>query len=374
MIRNGNLFDLGSLAEQLVDSSICVEPSETPPAGVVVGRAVGHDDVQVAAAGLRDPDGAPMETSTRHDLASVTKLFTTTALMRLVSEELLELDDPVDRWLPFPAPAPTVRQLLRHRGGLLPWQPLYLRAARRDEVLALIASLPRRDRPDVSRSYSDLGFILLGMVIEKVTGEDLPAALAELIIKPLGLTVGYGPIAPATVATSAHDNAVERRMIETGDPYPVLLGDSFDHWRVGPISGEVNDGNAHYALGGVAGHAGLFATVPDLLRFGQAIADPSHGLWTPEVLAEFTTPGPDPQQGLGFRLQSLSEDRQLIWHPGFTGTGLGIVRGPKPVVVALTSNRLLGDGQPVPTDRLWQLLLQDSGLIPPSDDIPGATR
>lgn len=375
MIMNDESPVLASLAARLVDGSVCISAEESPPAGVVVGLLTGDDDdAQVASAGIRSLDGAPMEPTTRHDLASVTKLFTTTAVMRLVSEGHLDLDAPVDRWLPMPAPVPTLRQLMRHRGGLLPWQPLYLQATGRSAVLDLIASLPRREAPDVSRSYSDLGFILLGMIIEEITGEDLPAALAKLIINPLGLTVGFGPEEANTAATSAHDNGVEQTMIATGDPYPVLSGNSFDRWRPGPISGEVNDGNAHYALGGVAGHAGLFATVPDLLRLGQAVADPSPDLWTPEVLSEFTTAGPDPQQGLGFWLWELSDGRQLIWHPGFTGTGLGIVRGPAPTVVALASNRLLGHGRPVPTDRLWQPLLQGVGLVPTPEPHQEGTR
>lgn len=359
--------DTGNLPEvvdQLINGSICTDEAETPPASAVVGVLFGDEPGTVAAAGTRTLHGDPVDSDTRYDLASVTKLFTTAAVMRLVSAGRVHLDAPIDHWLPVPAPVPTVRDLLRHRGGLQPWQPLYLEATGHAHVLELITRLPRAGQPDTERRYSDLGFMLLGFMIEEVTGQDLDTALADLIMNPLQLDVGFGPMAPDNVAGSSLDDRVEMRMVATGDPYPVLLEGSFDRWRREPVLGEVNDCNAHHGLDGVAGHAGLFATVPDLVRFGQAVADPSHALWSPEVLAEFTTPGPDPQQGLGFQLRALPDGRQLIWHPGFTGTALGVVQGAG--VVAMATNRLLGNGQPVSTERLWRHVLE--GIWGPSTE------
>lgn len=373
MIMNEAGSDLGQLAAELLDGSICTEATESAPASAAVGMVVAGREIDLAAAGDRTTDGDPTDSTTRYDLASVTKLFTTTAVMRLVSEGAVSLDAPIDRWLPVPAPVPTVRDLLRHRGGLQPWQPLYLEAAGRDRVVDLIARLPRVNQPNVERRYSDLGFMLLGFMIEEITGRDLPTALTELIMNPLELDVGFGPIAPDTAAGSSLDDRVEMRMVATGDPYPVLLEGSFDRWRREPVLGEVNDCNAHHALGGIAGHAGLFATVSDLVRFGVAVGDPSHGLWTPEVLAEFAAPGPDPQQGLGFRLHSLPDGRNLLWHPGFTGTALGVVpsqRATGPVVVAMATNRLLVSGRPLTTERLWLRVLEGTGLL----SAPAATE
>lgn len=377
---------IGTLASLLVTDPL-VEPVETapagqgvvstsstnmtPPTGAVVGSWTPANGVLTAAAGVRGPDGAPMTTDTVHDLASVTKLFTTAAVLRLTSSGEVALDDPLDTYLPFPEPVPTVRQLLQHRSGLLPWQPLYLQVGdtdlqRRDPTAALdlIRTLPRATAPDQQWNYSDLGFILLGAVINTVTGHDLRTAVAELITEPLGIDVGYGPRSTGDLASSSLDDRVERRMVATGEPHPVIIEGTFSRWRDVPSTGEVNDGNAHHALGGVSGHAGLFASVDDLITFGRALTHSDHGLWGADVLAEFLTPGPDPEQGLGFRLRELGPGRRLAWHPGFTGTALGICPGPDPAVVALATNRLVTEATPVPTVRLWKCVLRGLGLVP----------
>ena len=160
-------------------------------------------------------------------------------------------------------------------------------------------------------------------------------------------------------------------MIATGEPYPVVLAPDPSltplERRPGPIRGTVHDANAFHAMGGVSGHAGLFGSVPDLLGLGRAIADTSHGLWTDDVVDQFTTAGPDPLQGLGFRIRPLPEGDgaatggRLAWHPGFTGTALGVVLDAEPsapTVVAMATNRHLHPGVPVPTDRLWERVLQ----------------
>lgn len=370
--RSGTPID--TLAATLVEPvATLVDPVETttPPAGAVVGSWTPANGTRTAAAGVRGPDGAPMTTDTVHDLASVTKLFTTAAILRLTSSGDVVLDDPLDTYLPFPGPVPTVRHLLQHRSGLLPWQPLYLQTGDLDgrhqdpgATLDLIRSLPRSAAPDQEWNYSDLGFILLGAVINTVTGNDLRTAIAELITDPLGIEVGYGPHSTGHLATSSLDDRVERRMVATGEPHPVIIDGSFDHWRDVPSTGEVNDGNAYHALGGVSGHAGLFAGIDDLITFGRALTHSDHGLWRAEVLAEFFRPGPDPEQGLGFRLRGLGSGRQLAWHPGFTGTALGVCPGPDPVVVALATNRLVTEATPMPTVRLWEYALRGLGLVP----------
>ena len=337
---------------------------ETPPAGAVLGTWSPTDGVRTAAAGVRGPDGGPMTTDTVFDLASVTKLFTTAAVLRLTSAGEIDLDAQLDRYLPFGEPVPTVRHLLQHRAGLLPWQPLYLRASDPVAALDLIRSLPRADAPGRTGCYSDLGFILLGAVISSVTGQDLPAALAELITDPLGLAVGYGPRTDAHLATSGLGDRAEQRMVATNEPYRVLLDGTFDHWRHNPMTGVVNDGNAHHALGGVSGHAGLFADIDDLITFGRALTHTDHGLWRAEVLDEFLTPGPDPAQGLGFRLHDLGGGRRQAWHPGFTGCALSVWTGPEPRVVAMATNRLVTEATPTPTARLWEHVLNGLALHP----------
>ncbi|MDT0212266.1 GNAT family N-acetyltransferase [Rothia sp. ARF10] len=375
----------GGAARVLVGRGVCADESEKPPRGAVVGTWT-PDREAVAVAGERDTSGAPMTADTVHDLASVTKLVTTCAVMALVSAGRLDLDAAVSSHLAWSGPDPTLRDLLRHRGGLLPWQPLHQVARSRDEVLALLPRLPRGAGVDEAFAYSDLSFIALGAVVEEVTGMRLDEAVRALVTQPLGLGLHYRPVAAAAaaigidapqrdvtgsatdegsaagdVAASALDEGWEERMIATGEPYPVHLQPDPalpPVVRRAPVHAGVHDANAFHAMGGVSGHAGLFGSVPDLLALGRALHDTSHGLWSDAVVEEFTSPGPDPLQGLGFRLRPLRGVERLAWHPGFTGMALGVRLGGEPAVLAMATNRHLHDGTPVPTDRLWERVLQ----------------
>ncbi|MFG2072942.1 serine hydrolase domain-containing protein [Nonomuraea maritima] len=303
-----------------------------------------------------EPAGlAPMTLDTYHDLASVTKvLATTTMLIRLVSERLVDLDAPLSAYLHRSYEAITVRDLLLHRGGLWEWWPLYVQPS----------FPPPRYRPGRARHYSDLGFILLGQIVSAVAGQRLDRALAELVTRPLGLTsTTYAGPAGAEVAMSALDDRVEMTMLDTGRPYPVpYRSTDFAGWRRAPVLGEVADGNAHHAYGGVSGHAGLFSTVPDLLKYALALSryEEYDHLWRPEVVREFLEPGPDPEQALGFRRYALElpgETVTVLGHPGYVGCAVGFVPG-RDIALALASNRLLVEGQPTPTEELWNGLLQ----------------
>ncbi|WP_353952222.1 GNAT family N-acetyltransferase [Knoellia sp. S7-12] len=358
----------GRAAHVLVGRGVCIGDAEQPPAGAVVGSwsPDSTEGTRVWAAGSRDTAGGPMEVDTVHDLASVTKLVTTCALMALVSQGRLDLDCPISQHVPWSGEDPTVRQLLQHRAGLLPWQPFHHVARRSADVIALVPRLPRGGPVGSAFAYSDLSFITLGAVVEALTGHPLDVALSELVIHPLGLGLHYRPRFDAqgddqAVAVSALDESWEERMIATGEPYPVHVEPDpalpVVVRRPGPIRGSVHDANAFHAMGGVSGHAGLFGTVPDLVGLGRAVLDTSHGLWGDDEVEEFTTPGPDALQGLGFRIKPLRHGR-LAWHPGFTGTAVGVRLDAAPAVVAMCTNRHLHDGEPVPTDRLWERALQ----------------
>lgn len=354
---------LAATAERLVTDPV---PGHGSPAGVVIGvRDPSGDDI--VAAGTRDPDGDPMTVDTRHDLASVTKIVgTTAAVMALMSVGQLDMTDPVSRFLPTVTADLTIEQLLRHRAGLWEWQPLYLTA--RDPAAAWhrLDRLPLRYRPDSGFHYSDLGFMLLGRVVARITGEPLDVAVTRLVTEPLGMTgTGYRP-GPGPVAASAYGDAAERRMVATGEPYPVLTPRrDFKDWRTTVITGEVNDGNAFHALGGVSGHAGLFGTVTDLLTIGTALARYRDrvGPWDPAVVARFLAPGPDAGRHLGFRSWPVEIDGRtttMYGHPGFVGCVLGFLpdRG---AAVALCGNRLLTDGEPAPTEELWTIVRRAAG-------------
>ncbi|MGN9842887.1 serine hydrolase domain-containing protein [Nonomuraea sp. H19] len=298
---------------------------------------------------------APMTLDTYHDLASVTKIVaTTTALIRLVSDRLVDLDAPLSAYLPRSYEAITVRDLLLHRSGLWEWWPLYIQPRQP----------PPRYRPGRARHYSDLGFILLGEIVTAATGLRLDRAVAELVTRPLGLTqTTYARPTGSEVAMSALDDRIEMTMLDTGRPYPVpYRSTDFARWRYEPVAGEVADGNAYHAFGGVAGHAGLFSTVPDLLKYCTAMSryEEHDRLWRPEVAREFFTPGPDPEQALGFRRHGLDlagETVTVLGHPGHVGSAIGFVPG-RDVALVVASNRLLVAGAPIPTDDLWAELLR----------------
>lgn len=334
--------------------------SASAPHGVVAGvvSAAGRD---IAAGGLADLAGTRMTAATAFDIASVSKVAaTTTAILRLVSRGDLAFDDRVDRLIPGTAcvPGTTVRHLLLHRAGLWEWQPLYL--DREHAGAAAIDAIPLRYGLDEGRHYSDLGFMLLGRIVSAVTGSPLDAAVRELVTAPLGLDrTGYGPV-DQPVASSAVGDAAERRMVATGEPYPILTATRDFAWRDGEIAGVVNDGNCFHALGGVSGHAGLFSTADDLLTVGAALAAPERhaDLWHPDATAELFRDGPDAGQALGWRSDTVAvADRQarMLWHPGYTGCALGVIPGAGTAVVLLTT-RLFAP-EPAPTEALWRTAL-----------------
>lgn len=366
---------------QAVDELVTVGlPGGAAPAGVAVGLTAGELDV-AAVAGLRTVDAgpvvrAPLTADTRHDLASVTKVVTTTAVLRLVSDEQIDLDDAVQRFVPSfigdGKDSVSIRDLLLHRGGLWEWYPLYIA----DDPEAFVDAIPLRFHRGSGRYYSDLGFILLGRVVRVITGLTLDDALAGLVTGPLDMTattfarpLGGDPGSgrcPEDVAMSAFDDAIEIAMLDSGLPYPVPYRSSdFDRWRTDPIVGEVHDGNAFHAFGGVAGHAGLFSTLADLLALASALSryDDHDELWRPEIAADFFAPGPDPGQALGFRRYLIDvggEQLNLLGHTGFVGCAVGFVPG-RDIALAMASNRLVTTGPPATTEQLWQLVIAAAG-------------
>ncbi|MFB2554601.1 serine hydrolase domain-containing protein [Herbiconiux liangxiaofengii] len=348
--------------------------------GVVLGLHTPAGDV-FGCAGTRIPSTSlPPTPETAFDIASVTKvLATTTSLLRLVSAGSVSLDDRVERFVPpFSGGAKsdvTLRHLLTHRGGLQPWWPLYPDAASPSsdrpgglahpsaDALELAAALPLAAAPGTTRLYSDLGFMLLGRVIESVTGERLADAAAHLVFAPLGLTsTGYAHPVDAErggTAASSRGDEIERRMVRTGIPYPVPFQETdFGFWRDELLVGEVNDGNAFHAFGGVSGHAGLFSTPRDLLAFATALSDyrDHDELWNPAVTEQFFAASADPEQAIGFRRSEwdLGEGPvTVLGHPGFTGVAVGFVPGAS-VAVVIATNRLLAPGEPVPNADLWE--------------------
>ena len=322
---------------------------------------------------LQDP--RPMTTDTVFDLASVTKVMATTfAVMLLVDAGELRLDEPVRSYLPDfgdreiakkpPRGAQesvddgdagkrsiTLRHLLVHRSGLHQWKPIYYHADDADTAYAYIRDLPLAWSVGAERHYSDLGFMLLGRVVEAVAGRSLGKYLDERLYAPLGLSAtGFLPRAQAdhwtspiaslskeAFAATSHGNPYEYRMVHDPDFGYRIDGDpdAWNGWRRGTLIGEVNDGNAYHAFDGVAGHAGLFSTAADLNMLLELLLERGrHGERrhiSAGTIDTFLTPAGD-AQALGWQVPDYAPPGSFV-HSGFTGTyvlgvptaGLGVV-------------------------------------------------
>ncbi len=213
------------------------------PSAVVVGISTGEHESAVVGGGHRQvlgDDGRPigplaLAADPVFDVGSVTKVVVTTALtMTLVERGQVRLGDAVARWFPDFAAAGkdvvTVRDLLEHRAGLWEWWPTYAGdSPDRAGTVDRVAALPLRYQAGSGRHYSDLGFMLLGEIVARELGEPLDVAAERHVFGPLGMAAsGFRPAGAAgaagaterVVATSLGD-WYERRMIDTGSPYPV---------------------------------------------------------------------------------------------------------------------------------------------------------
>lgn len=336
----------------------------TPGAHLSVSVAGGmRMDARAGHAQLFDDAGpCPVEMTARHahDLGSVTKIAGTTAmLVALASSGELSVDDRVGRYLDGLPPAladATLRDLLAHRSGLWEWWPTYLATG---DPIGTVARLPLRYPPRSGRHYSDLGFMLLGEVVRAVAGAPLPDAHRALVTGPAGtaeLTYAAPPPGSPAAAGSRGD-AIERRMVVTGKPYPVTADPSgFGRWRRHVLVGEVNDGNAFHSFGGAAGHAGLFGTATGLHALGGVLLASLAGEGPWRALPAFLAPGPDAGQLLGFRSWPCGQDgcaETVVGHTGFPGIGWGLLPRHRASVV-LATNRLHVDGEPADFAPVWQ--------------------
>src|SRR5678816_77560 len=225
-----------------------------PGAAVVVGRK-GAAVWQKGFGSLSwsDVSGAVDPDRTIYDVASLSKVIgTTTAVMVLYDEKKIDLDAPVFRYLPAFSGGlkdeVTVRELLTHRSGLPAGRDLWRKARSPQEARDMVLATPLEYRPNASYIYSDLGADVLGMIVEEVSGQRLDVFLANRVFGPLGMRDTF--YRPA--------DSLRYRIAPTEVTPP----------RGYPLRGEVHDENA-YALGGIAGHAGLFSTAADLSIFAQ---------------------------------------------------------------------------------------------------------
>jgi CubicO group peptidase (beta-lactamase class C family) len=338
--------------------------------GVVIcvgyqGQLLWHQAYGAAAV---QPTWRPMQYDTLFDIASLTKVVATTSLVLQAHEAgICRLDDRLQRFYPAlrqtPLGSVTLRQLLTHSSGLAAWWPLYQEllpgapvlsdtataAHKRQQATCLILHRPLDYAPGSRVVYSDLGFILLGNLLEAQYAQPLSSLFLQHVAEPLGLRrIAYRPFGqPSPLPTAASAYAATEACA----------------WRGRVLVGEVHDENA-WAMGSLAGHAGLFATAEALWQFAQALLDTAarkHD-WLPAALLQeswqrqawptgntralgWDTPTP------GHSTAGVYFSPRSIGHLGFTGTSLWIDLD-RHVIVVLCTNRVHPSRQATGIQRL----------------------
>jgi beta-glucosidase-like glycosyl hydrolase/uncharacterized protein YbbC (DUF1343 family) len=306
-----------------------------------------------------EADSPIVTDNTRYDLASLTKVIVTTSLaMMMVDEGRLDLDASVDSYLPLflglVKDKITVRHLLTHSSGIDWWAPLHLQLEGKKAYVERIQAMDLVYEPGSEMKYSDLGIILLGEILERVSGRTLNQLAEERLLGPLAMEhTGYRP-----------DPKLWSSIAPTED----------DPWRQRVLQGEVHDENA-FALGGVAPHAGLFGTAPDLARFAQMLLNRGvfdhRRLIAYSTVDEFTRDAKLPEgsrRALGWDTKSPEGSSagslfsaNSYGHTGFTGTSLWIDPSRQLFVILLTNrvhptreNKLIREVRPAVADAVVQ--------------------
>ena len=323
-----------------------VEAHAFPAACVEVGSHDGSRWTASAGAFTFDPY-APLATAeTIFDLASLTKVIAATTLtMRAADAGRLTLDDPVAQWLPDWRGADregvTVRQLLTHSSGLTGYLPFYRDCTGRFEFEKTICSLPLEYAPGTQSIYSDLGFMLLGFILEDAAQRARG-----------GSDGAFDPDAALAAQFSRLGSFLTPEPLTFNPPRawrPKCAPTEVDTWRGRLLTGEVHDENC-WALGGAAGHAGLFGTVAAVGSFACAVLRTIAGeeiLAAPETMRRFiqrqAIPGSSRALGWDTMLPTSSCGRLMsqtaIGHTGFTGTSLWI-DWERDLYVVLLTNRV----------------------------------
>jgi CubicO group peptidase (beta-lactamase class C family) len=308
-------------------------------------------------------DSKKVSLNTIFDLASVSKVIgTTTAVMMLIDRDEILLDDKVIKYLTeFNNNGKeniTIRNLLLHNSGLAAFKKYYDIYSTAEEVINDIMNLVPEQEPGSKYVYSDLGLITLQKVIEKVSGKSLDKFLNENLFTPLGMnSTMYNP------PPELKDNCM-----------PTELD---DFWRMRQLQGEVHDERA-YMLNGVAGHAGLFSTAPDLAKFLQMILQKGNyngKLYIkPETVEMFTKKQSEQSsRGLGWDTKSPEGSSAGKYfsllsygHTGYTGTSVWTDPLVNTFVILLTNrvyptrkNNKLSQVRPLIHDAVYQAVIKN---------------
>jgi CubicO group peptidase (beta-lactamase class C family) len=334
--------DGGSVRALLLEG---VEEGVYPGAVVLVSSR--GEVVFYEAVGRRmiTPREAPMQRTTIFDLASLTKpLATTMALVKLVDEGAIDLDEPIQEILDWSLPADksavTCRLLLCHAAGFPDWQPFYLDletlppALRETHVRRWLIERPLVYQPGRETIYSDLGFMMLKWVVERASGMPMSDYLRDRFFGPLGLRHTFLGNAPAGFGSG------ETQFAATEDCA----------WRRRVVLGQVHDENA-YALGGYSGHAGLFSSAVEVLVLSDLLMRHFHGerqdfFRSETVKAFFRRQGLVPRSTWALGWDTPSEEgssagchfgAQSVGHLGFTGTSVWMDLQRDVIVIFLTN-------------------------------------
>ena len=285
-------------------------------------------------------DAPLVSPDTAFDLASLTKVICTTTMAMLLYERgNFDLDQAVKDVVPeFLAGSKdagrslvTYRMLLSHSSGLPAHGRFFEQASDREQLLQLVFTTPLESVPLARACYSDIGFIILGVALERITGETLEAFCRREIFGPLDMT-----------------RTLYRPTLESRHSYPPTVNDRIFRKKI--IQGEVNDENA-WVMGGIAGHAGLFAPATDVAKFAQCILRGGAPILKPKTVRLFTTRQQLPHgstRTLGWDTPSAPSQSgkyfspQSFGHLGYTGTSLWI-DPQRQISITLLTNRTWPD-------------------------------
>jgi CubicO group peptidase (beta-lactamase class C family) len=286
-----------------------------------------------------EPERVPLDESTPFDLASLTKPLCTALLLSLLEgERQLDVGQPVTTWLEAMRGSAfsqaSLLDLATHGSGLPAWRPLYVHASDRQGYLERIS----RELPAVAAGetlYSDLGYLLLGMVIEEVSGRHLDHLFHDRVGRVLGEPrIGFASGDFADAAATERGNAYERRLAGAE-------GQSHS-WRTRILRGEVHDANA-WGLGGVAGHAGLFGTIEAVATVARELLRPSRLPLGDAQREAMLRPRPGTEgRTVGMVIASHSRATSGILppaaagHTGFSGTSMWLDPGSGQFFILLT--------------------------------------
>lgn len=305
------------------------------PGAEVFVRHQGHILFHEAVGSLSFlPDSPPVQRDTLYDLASLTKpLSTASAILLLVQDGLIDLDVPLDSLLneskKHSLGRKTVKDLLCHQSGLPALRPYYLDFSpdsprdhqeyrqRCTAVLEKILTEPLDETLPRKSVYSDLGYMLLGFLVERVRGQTQAEFCGSRIFDPLqAVPLGFNP---------GDGHLKEGHRVE-------IAPTEQDPWRGRLLQGEVHDDNA-FALGGMAGHAGLFGTAEAVGQVTKAWLEGYHGkagIFDGQLVKRFVTAQPKTSWALGWDTPSAPSSsglwfsRESFGHLGFTGTSIWI--------------------------------------------------